>query len=210
MNSVDFSEGLVVMTVVVREMRAVHVFVVMVWTGAQVDVNNAYSAVGLVEESTEDARKVVASLQFVLQRVCMISHVPLDDVFLFTDALLNPLLLGLELTEDLNLVLNGCALVEEALGEVFEVDRHEPQIGGRVAPVLAVKSVGEGDGVGGKPQELNLASGLLKGDGETSRMADSLIVDLLDVHGQDLSDIVSVFARVRFRKRFKQTGSFPR
>lgn len=54
----------------------------------------------------------------------MVSHVRMDDLLLMTDALLNLLLVGLELAKKLDLVLDRRALVEETLGKIVEVDGH--------------------------------------------------------------------------------------
>lgn len=206
----NFSERLFRTTVVWREARAVHAAVVMVVrAGTEMDVDYPDSTVRLMEKSLKNARNVVAGLQFVLQRVCVLSHMSMDDFLLMADALLDLLLLGLELAEKLNLVLNGRALVEEALGKIVEVDGDQPEACRRIAPALTVQRIGESDGVGSKPEELDLASSLLEGDGKTGRVHNGLVVDLLDVDRQDLSDIASVLALVGFRKRFKQTGSFP-
>lgn len=206
----NFSERLFRTAVIWREVRAVHAAVVMVVrAGTEMDVDYPDSTVRLMEKSLKNARNVVAGLQFVLQRVCVLSHMSMDDFLLMADALLDLLLLGLELAEKLNLVLNGRALVEEALGKIVEVNGDQPEACRRIAPALTVQRIGESDGVGSKPEELDLASSLLEGDGKTGRVHNGLVVDLLDVDRQDLSDIASVLALVRFRKRFKQTGSFP-
>lgn len=141
---VDLGKGLVGTTVERRRVRVVHAVAVrmIVRTGSQMNVNDPGSAVGLVQKSLENAREIVTSLQLVLQRVGMLSHVSMDNLLLIADSFLNLLLLGLKLTEELDLVLDGSALVKETLWKVIQADRGKPEVGGWIAPVLAAEGLG--------------------------------------------------------------------
>lgn len=134
----------------------------------------------------------------------MVFHVSLDDLFLVADALLDLLLICLEFAEKVNLVLDGGALVEEALGQIVEVDGHEPEVSGRITPVVSLAGVRDSRGVGGKSEKLDLAGKLLERHGETSSGVDGLVVDLPDVDSQELGNII-----VGVGGRVEETGGFP-